>query len=144
MPKPKSVKKSGWRPSTARSIRIEADVERWPALAPEEGGETLWAEVRDNLTFDELDAIPIGVDAKYTAIWKAIAPYILDWNVTGQVEGTDEWEVLPIPAEGGPGIFQKTPRSVTVWLATELKFGPTRMTPALKTDATTSGDTAGG
>lgn len=143
MPKPK-VKKSGWKPSRHRSRRIEADTERWPQLAPDDGGETLWAEVRDNLTFEELDAIPLGADVTYGQTWAAIAPYILDWNVMGQIEGTDDWDILPVPAEGGPEVLQKAPRTVTMWLAMELKYGPLRVTPQLKTDATTSESTAGG
>lgn len=124
MPKPvKSAK--GWRPKGA-TRRIEPNPQVWPQLAADEGEIGLWAEVRDDLTFAQINAIPFGGDVVWRNAWEAIAPYVIDWNAEGLDVETGDYAPLPPPAQAGPEVFEQTPKAVTTWLVLELKMGPLR------------------
>jgi hypothetical protein len=101
----------------------------FPGLEPDEGCEPLRATVRTNLTFDELDAIPVAVFVEDgTVMYRstaemraAIAPYVLAWNIDADdVETGETVPVIP-PAEAGPDVLRTVDPLITVWLASRLK-----------------------
>ncbi len=101
----------------------------FPGLESAEGCEPLRATVRTNLTFDELDAIPVAVFVEDGTVMyrctaemrEAIAPYVLAWNV--EAEDSESGAFVPVipPAEAGPDVFRGVDPLITVWLATRLK-----------------------
>jgi hypothetical protein len=119
---------TGYRPK-ARTRRIVADQERWPdaletlwPMWPEEGAEPFWADIRENLTFADLDHIPV-TGATFADQWKAIAPWVVAWNAMALDPGTGEWEPVPPPAEAGPDALKTQPSSVTAFIVLCLKNG---------------------
>lgn len=118
----------GYRPKV-RTRRIVADQDRWPEalealwpMWPEDGAEPFWAEIRENLTFAALDAIPL-LGATYEEQWHAIAPWVVDWNAMAFDPQTGEWEPVPPPADAGPDVFRTQPESVTTFIVLCLKNG---------------------
>lgn len=136
----KKVSATGWIPKP-RTRRIEPEGEYW---APDDGSEPLWVEVTDNLTFAQCEAIPFGTTVRYDDLWAAIAPHVVAWNVLGQDAASGEINTVPAPAQAGPGVFTTVPKSLSVWIAQELKYGPFRVTPDQKKASTTSGVTESG
>jgi hypothetical protein len=93
----------------------------FPGLEPDEGCEPLRATVRTNLTFDELDAIPVAVFVEDgTVMYRstaemraAIAPYVLAWNIDADdVETGETVPVIP-PAEAGPDVLRTVDPLIT-------------------------------
>lgn len=112
---------SGWSPAPLRRT-ISPDPDRWPSLAPADGSEPLIVTLNNGLTFRQINEIPFGPAVTYGELWKAVAPYVLEWNVMGVKEdGTTE--LLPAPAEEGPGVFEFVRKTVVAWIAWELRFG---------------------
>lgn len=122
------VRIGGYRPK-ARTRRVIADQERWPddlealwPMWPEDGAEPFWADIRANLTFADLDHIPV-LGATFAEQWQAIAPWVVDWNAMAIDETTGEWAAVPPPAEAGPDALKTQPVSVTAFLVLCLKNG---------------------
>jgi hypothetical protein len=112
----------GFRPQESR--RATADPERWPQLQPKGDGEPFWAEIRDDLTINEVERIPLAGETPLADVWAVIAPMVLAWNATGYNPTTNAWEPVPPPAEAGPDAFKAIPKyaAVTLFLAMCLKF----------------------
>jgi len=140
MAKPKKAAARGWIPKP-KTRRVEPEGEYW---TPDDGSESLWAEVTDNLTFAQCDAIPFGPNVQYRALWDAIAPHVLAWNVLGIDTETGDYAELPAPANAGPDVFQQAPKAVAAWLGRELKYGPFQQTPDQKKESATSDATESG
>lgn len=105
----------GFIPRT-RTRRVECD---W--LEPEDGHSRLWAVVRCDLPLGVIEELPFGGGHTYAEVWKAIYPYVLDWNALGWDEATDARVALPPPAQGGPDAFKWVDPIVSDWLAFVLK-----------------------
>jgi hypothetical protein len=113
----------GWHPGNT-TRRATADAERYPALAPAEGAEPFWADIRDDLTIDQVDRIPFTLETPLSEMWVAMAPYVVAWNAVGHDPTTNTWEPVPPPAVAGPDAFKVIPKyaAVTLFLAQALKF----------------------
>jgi hypothetical protein len=123
----------GYRPKT-RTRRITADRDHWPevfeAIAPmwpDDGQEPFWADVRANLTFDDIDAIPTS--AQFAELWDLFSPWVVAWNATA-------WDQL----EMGTDAFRTQPREVTLFILNCLKYNiGTDLPKGLKPTADTDG-----
>lgn len=113
--KKQRVHTGGFRPrvSTRRAVATE-DVAPW--LAPDDGAEPFWAEIRDDLTFAELASIPTNPSATFREQWDVIAPWVVDWNATAFDVEKGEWMPVPPPADGGPDVFTTQSKRVTLFL----------------------------
>lgn len=110
-------------PATAAKIgELTGQRARWEALVAGEGEEPLTAQIRDGLTFAQQDRIPFTGKATHRAIWAAIAPSVVGWNVIGVDAETGEERLLPPPAEAGPEIFASAQKEIALWLAWCLKY----------------------
>lgn len=116
----------GYRPKV-RTRRIVADPEHWPeafeAIAPmwpEAGAEPFWAEIRANLTFDDLDSIP--ANAQFAELWALFSPWVVAWNAIAWDQTAKEWAPVPPPAIAGPDAFRTQPREVTLFIMHCLKY----------------------
>jgi hypothetical protein len=112
---------TGWRPAVT-TRRAVADPERFPRMAPPDGVEPFWAEIRDDLSFAEIERIPYGIGNKYSDLWDAMAPYVTAWNATALNPETNQWEPVPAPADAGPDVFKTQNLYVTDFIALCLKF----------------------
>ncbi len=114
---------TGWRPAVT-TRRATVDAERWPGLAAADGSEPFWAEIRDDLSIEQVDRIPYSLDAPLSEMWAAMAPYVVAWNAVGYQPTTNTWEPIPAPAVGGPDAFKALPKyaAITLFLAQALKF----------------------
>lgn len=101
-----------------RTRRVEC---AWPGLEPQDGAEPLWAVIRSDIPFGDLDDIPLGGDASYTDLWESIAEYIIEWNVLGFHKESGEYRVVPPPAEIGIVAFRKVDTQIGLWLGVMLK-----------------------
>lgn len=120
----------GYRPKR-RTREITPDAEAWPALAPEEGCAPLTATVQTNLTFEQLDAIPLTIKVNADGdgvlitcddrVREAIAPYVVDWNAEAIDLTTGDPVPVPPPAEIGVKAFQAVDWQIGAWLAAQLK-----------------------
>jgi hypothetical protein len=134
----------GYRPKT-RTRRITADRDHWPevfeAIAPmwpDDGQEPFWADVRANLTFDDIDAIPTS--AQFAELWDLFSPWVVAWNATAWDQLAKEWAPVPPPAEMGPDAFRTQPREVTLFILNCLKYNiGTDLPKGLKPTADTDG-----
>jgi hypothetical protein len=99
-----------------RYRRVECD---W--IQPADGHDPLWAEIRSDLPFAALDALPLGTDDQYTDLWRAIAPHVRAWNALGLDITTGTYQPVPPPAEMGPDAFSHVDPLIGIWIGTKLK-----------------------
>lgn len=112
-------------------VRTREFVCEWPDLAPDDGSPPLTATVKQNLTFEEIDAIPnvfvpdpngerllISVNEETRRV---IAPFVLAWNAVAVDQKTGTVYPVPPPAEMGPDAFRVVDWMVAGWLAVKLK-----------------------
>lgn len=111
----------GYRPKV-RTRRIVADREHWSAdleeqcpMWPEDGAEPFWADVRANLTFD--DVAQLGAAVSFADEWDVMSPWVVAWNATAWDQESKSWQPVPPPAEAGPDAFKTQPREVTSFIA---------------------------
>jgi hypothetical protein len=135
----------GYRPRL-RTRRIIGDRDHWPEVFenitpmwPEDGQEPFWADVRANLTFDDIDAIP--TNAQFSELWELFSPWVVAWNATAWDQMAKEWAPVPPPAEIGPDAFRTQPREVTLFILNCLKYN---IGTDLPKGSTTTVDTDGG
>lgn len=112
-----------------------------PKVQPADGSEPLWAEISDELTFEQENRIPFSQGTTYAELFAAIAPYVYAWNATALDLNTGARDAVPPPAEAGPQVFLTQTRRVARWLAECLKFNagddlPKDATPTAPTDDT--------
>lgn len=67
-----------------------------------EGTEPFTVTVQSNLSFEQINAIPVGRGVSFQDGFAAIAPYVTGWNLVGVNHETGEPEAVPPPAEAGP------------------------------------------
>lgn len=84
-----------------------------------EGAEPFRATIVTNLTFNEVDAIPLS--GQWMDIFRSIAPYVLEWNAMGRNIETGEYEPLPAPAVAGPDVLQSVTFDVSQFLVLRIK-----------------------
>lgn len=90
-------------------------------LAPAEGHERLWAEIRADLPMAALDDLPLGPDENYIDLWTAIAPHVRAWNALGLDIRTGETKPVPPPAEMGPDAFKHVDPMIGIWIGQQLQ-----------------------
>jgi hypothetical protein len=90
-------------------------------MTPEEGSEPFWADVRDDLTFADIDSL----DPKkpFADVWAIINPWVIAWNAMGQDRDTGEWVPVPPPAEIGEDAFKSQRTQVTLFIAWCIRLG---------------------
>jgi hypothetical protein len=119
----------GYRPrQTTRRIVATPEAVRNPVLTylveqltPAEEAEPFWAEVRDDLTFAEIDRLPLS--GSFSDLWEVMAPWVIAWNATARDEITGAWVTVEPPASVGTDAFATQRRQVTQFLAYCLKLG---------------------
>jgi hypothetical protein len=136
MPKPKVLEEvtaptiiSGYRPK--RSVRrivampdsvISPFTKRVAAqMEPEDGAEPFWADIRDDLTFAEMDSVKPS--APFADLWETIAPWVIAWNAIALDQVSGEWKAVPPPAEMGPEAFATQRTQVTNFIAWCIRLG---------------------
>lgn len=77
--------------------------------------------IQNNVTFDQIEAIPYGEGVEYDQIERALAPYVKRWNVTAINVETGEREPVPPPAEAGPDALKVLSAVELEWLAIRIK-----------------------
>jgi hypothetical protein len=136
----------GYRPRL-RTRRIIGDREHWPEdyekficpIWPEEGAEPFWADVRANLTFDDIDSIPNS--SPFPELQELLSPWVVAWNAGVWNQESNIWQPTPPPAEAGPAAFRTQPREVTLFILNCLKYN---IGTNLPKGSTTTADTDGG
>ena len=125
-----------------RTRRVVADPERYPRLSPWDDAPPFWADIRDDLTFNQMNAIPTVGKVTYQDQQKIIAPYVHAWNAWAINDESGEWEQAPPPAEAGWEIFGSQTQHVTSFLVACLKFGAGTDLPKLlsRSGSTDSGN----
>lgn len=103
----------------------------WPSLQPEDGAEPLWAEINDDLTTAEWEALPMpnNTDITMRELQELIAPHVLAWNCTALNTDSGEWEPVPPPAELGAEALTYVSKRITTWLFLCLKAMIDRQLP---------------
>ena len=90
-------------------------------MEPDDDSEPFWAEVRDDLTFADLDSVQPS--APFSQIWEQISPWVLAWNAVARDVITGEWTSVPPPAEIGPDAFKTQRTQVTQFIAWCIRLG---------------------
>ncbi len=90
-------------------------------MLPADDGEPFWAEIRDDLTFAELDTI--NPSAPFGELWPLIAPWVVAWNAVARDLATGEWHPVTPPAEGGPDMFKTQRTQVSQFIAWCIRLG---------------------
>jgi hypothetical protein len=116
-PKGKPTVVRGHRRSKARYADLVCDI-----VEPEEGSEPLKVTVRTNLRFGDVDSIPLGADVTMEEAFKAIAPYVVAWNVIDDDIETGELIAVPPPAEAGPKVLSLLDMDEAIWLIIQTKY----------------------
>lgn len=136
----------GHRPKV-RTRRIVADQAHWSAdleeqcpMWPDEGVEPFWAEVRANLTFD--DIAELAAASSFANEWAVMSPWVVAWNATAWDQESKTWQPVPPPAEIGPDAFKTQPREYTSFIALCLQNN--RLGTDLPKESKPSVDTDGG
>lgn len=104
---------AGYRAQRTKIVTADWEVE--------EGVEPFRATIVTSLSFDQIDAIRMGDGTKYTDLFAAIAPYVLEWNAEAFNVETKEWEPIDAPAIAGPKVLNAVDPSITVFLALKLR-----------------------
>lgn len=114
---------------TRRAVVTEDFIAEWgpvfpaiQAIAPGEGAEPFWAEIRDDLTFADTERIPNPIGTTFADQWAVIAPWVTEWNATAIDEGTRERVAVPPPAEAGADAFKTQLPGITLFLNVSLKW----------------------
>lgn len=92
------------------------------AIKPGDGAEPFWAEIRDDLTFADLERIPSPLGTQFADQWEVIAPWVTGWNATAVDMGTRERVAVPPPAEAGADAFKTQLPGITLFLNVSLKW----------------------
>lgn len=105
-------------------------------MTPEDGSEPFWADVRDDLTFADIDSL----DPKkpFAEVWELMSPWVMDWNALGQDKETGEWLHVPPPSVIGPDAFKSQRTQVTLFIAWCIRLGDGL--PELPKGLSSSGD----
>jgi hypothetical protein len=119
----------GYRPrATTRRITALPDAVISPitkriaaGMEPADGSEPFWCDVRDDLTFAELDSVQPA--AAFNDLWELIAPWVVAWNAVARDEITGEWVDVPPPAEAGPDAFKTQHTRITQFIAWCIRLG---------------------
>jgi hypothetical protein len=92
-------------------------------LDPEEGAEPLWADVRVDMTIEQVDELArvIGSQPSYGDLWEWLTPRVVGWNAVALDQTTGEYVPVQPPAEIGHDAFRVVSPVITTWLAFALK-----------------------
>ena len=116
-------------------------------LTAEEGYDDLWALLVCSLTPDEVDGIPVGDGVTLLETWRAVAPYVKEWNCQALDSTTGALVAVPPPAEIGADAFRAVDSVIGPWIAVTLKriylgigddARPKEQTAVVSMDATAS------
>ena len=103
----------------------------------EEGEEPFTATIRTNLTWGDVEAMPVPKEATFAEIWDAMAPHVVEWNLVAENIESGQVEPVPPPAEAGPEVFKALENPLSIWLYNEVRFAHLGGPKALIKDAET-------
>lgn len=122
-----------------RYRRVECD---W--FEAQEGAEPLWAELRADLPFGLLEALPVDGKASYNELWDAISFAVRSWNCLGLDLTTGTYQPVPPPCEGGRESFRSVDPQIGLWIGIMLKqtYKTVTTDPKAPSESESAGSTA--
>lgn len=108
------------KPFDISTMRRAAEY-RWCELA-REGRDPLRARVR-SLSIGEVERIPYSKDTQFQEAFQAIAPYVVEWNLTAENLTTGKEEDVPAPAEAGWETLTLLNHAEAIWIINQVRHG---------------------
>ena len=92
-------------------------------IEPEDGAEPLWADVRVDMTIEQVDELAgvISSQPSFADLWAWLTPRVVAWNAVALDQVSGEYVPVQPPAEIGHDAFRVVSPVITTWLAFALK-----------------------